>query len=187
MFSFHRCRVPRLALWGISLVRLSCVSSRMMLIIWKCLLIRRSRLRTSMWMLSKMNCLWSTFPRKNSSLEGCLSESSSLVFCAPWGTSTWRTSSLRLTSRDTLSVTMTPKKQEIAISESWIAELEKHPYHSSKISHLTHIEKPGTGIFLMKESSKLYRPHKEREKRKLTKRLGGPTASSTDSRGKEGA
>ena len=80
-----------------------------------------------------------------------------------------------------------PKKQGIAISESWIAELEKHPYHSSKISHLSHIEKPGTGIFLMKESSKLYRPHKEREKRKLTKRLGGPTASSTDSRGKEGA
>ena len=49
------------------------------------------------------------------------------------------------------------------------------------------MEKPGTGIFLMKESSKLYRPHKERENRKLTKRLGGPTASSTDSRGKEGA
>ena len=80
-----------------------------------------------------------------------------------------------------------PKKQGIAISESWLAELEKHPYHSSKISYVTLIEKPGTGIFLMKESSKLYRPHKEREKRKLTKRLGGPTASSIDSRGKEGA
>ena len=80
-----------------------------------------------------------------------------------------------------------PKKQGIAISEFWLAELEKHPYHSSKISNLTIIEKPGTGIFLMKESSKLYRPHKEREKRKLTKRLGGPTASSIDSRGKEGA
>ena len=25
-----------------------------------------------------------------------------------------------------------PKKQGIAISESWLAELEKHPYHSSK-------------------------------------------------------
>ena len=80
-----------------------------------------------------------------------------------------------------------PKKQGIAISESWLAELEKHPYHSSKISNLTLIEKPGTGIFLMKESSKVYRPHKEREKRKLTKRLGGPTASSIDSRGKDGA
>ena len=80
-----------------------------------------------------------------------------------------------------------PKKQGIAISESWLAELEKHPYHSSKISYVTIIEKPGTGIFLMKESSKLYRPHKKREKRKLTKRLGGPTASSIDSRGKEGA
>ena len=79
-----------------------------------------------------------------------------------------------------------PKKQGIAISESWLAELEKHPYHSSKISYVTLIEKPGTGIFLMKESSKLYRPHKEREKRKLTKRLGGPAASSVDFRGKEG-
>ena len=39
----------------------------------------------------------------------------------------------------------------------------------------------------MKESSKLYRKHKEREKKKLTKRLGGPTASSTDSRGQDGA
>ena len=25
-----------------------------------------------------------------------------------------------------------PKKQGIAISDAWIAELEKHPYHSSK-------------------------------------------------------
>ena len=80
-----------------------------------------------------------------------------------------------------------PKKQGIAISESWLAELEKHPYHSSKISYVTLIEKPGNGIFLMKESSKLYRPHKEREKRKLTNRLRGPTASSIDSRGKDGA
>ena len=42
-------------------------------------------------------------------------------------------------------------------------------------------------IFLMKESSKLYRQNKEKEKKKLTKRLGGPTASSTDSRGQDGA
>ena len=55
-----------------------------------------------------------------------------------------------------------PKKQGILISDAWIKELEKHPYHSSKSSLLTLIEKPGTGIFLMKESSKLYRPHKER-------------------------
>ena len=80
-----------------------------------------------------------------------------------------------------------PKKQGIAISDAWIAELEKHPYHSSKLSYVTLIEKPGTGIFLMKESSKLYRQHKEREKKKLTKRIGGPTSSSTDSRGQDGA
>ena len=44
------------------------------------------------------------------------------------------------------------------------------------------VEKPGTGVFLLKESSKLYRPHKEREPRKLMKRLGGPGAGSSDGR-----
>jgi hypothetical protein len=39
----------------------------------------------------------------------------------------------------------------------------------------------------MRESSKLYRPHKEREKRKLTKRLGGPSAGSSDARNVSGA
>ena len=67
-----------------------------------------------------------------------------------------------------------------------MAELQKHPYHSSKIPHLTRIEKPGTGIFLMKESSKLYRSQRERETKKLAKRLGGPAASSVDSRGNQG-
>ena len=75
-----------------------------------------------------------------------------------------------------------PKKQGIVISDAWLAELEKHPYHSSKCRCLTFIEKPGTGIFLMKESSKLYRPQKEREKKKLSKRLGGPSMSSGEGR-----
>jgi hypothetical protein len=48
----------------------------------------------------------------------------------------------------------------IAISDAWMAELQKDPYHSSNYSMLMIIEKPGTGIFLMKESSKFYRPHK---------------------------
>jgi hypothetical protein len=39
----------------------------------------------------------------------------------------------------------------------------------------------------MKESSKLYRPQKEREKRRLTKRLGGPSAGSSDTRNVSGA
>ena len=74
----------------------------------------------------------------------------------------------------------------IAISDAWMAELQKHPYHSSKYFRITLIEKPGTDIFLMKESSKLYRPHKEREQRKLAKRLGGPSAGSSDSRVPQG-
>jgi len=68
-----------------------------------------------------------------------------------------------------------PKKQGIAITDGWFEELTKHPYHSSKQHDVDHVEKPGTGIFLMKESSKLYRPQKEREKIELKKRLGGPS------------
>ena len=68
-----------------------------------------------------------------------------------------------------------------------MAELRKHPYHSSKIFQLTLVEKPGTGIFLMKDSSKLYRPQKDREKRKLTKRLDGPSTGSSDARNLGGA
>jgi len=75
-----------------------------------------------------------------------------------------------------------PKNHGIAISDSWLAELDKHPYHSSKTSLIILVEKPGTGIFLMKESSKLYRPHKEREPRKLGKRLGGPTMSAAEAK-----
>ena len=75
----------------------------------------------------------------------------------------------------------------ISISEAWMAELQKHPYHSSRLLLFILIEKPGTGIFLMKESAKLYRPHKEREQRKLAKRLGGPSAGSSDSRQPNGA
>jgi hypothetical protein len=63
------------------------------------------------------------------------------------------------------------KKQAISISEEWMAELQKHPYHSSKLLLLILVEKPGTGIFLMKESAKLHRPQKEDVKKKLVKRL----------------
>jgi hypothetical protein len=34
------------------------------------------------------------------------------------------------------------------------------------------IEKPGTGIFLMKEHSKLYKTHSQRKKYDVSKRLG---------------
>jgi hypothetical protein len=41
----------------------------------------------------------------------------------------------------------------IAISDAWMAELQKHPYHSRNYFQLTFIEKPGSGIFFIKESS----------------------------------
>ena len=50
-----------------------------------------------------------------------------------------------------------PKKQGIAITEGWFQELMKHHYHSSKSSILIDLEKPGTGIFLMKAKVKLVR------------------------------
>jgi hypothetical protein len=61
-----------------------------------------------------------------------------------------------------------------------MAELQKHPYHSSKLLLLILVEKPGTGIFLMKESAKLHRPQKEREKKKLAKRLWAPSEASIE-------
>jgi hypothetical protein len=70
----------------------------------------------------------------------------------------------------------------IAISDARMAELQKHPYHSSKNIRLTFIEKPGSGIFLMKESSKLNRPHKEREQRWFAKRIDGQSDWSSDRR-----
>ena len=75
----------------------------------------------------------------------------------------------------------------ISISEAWMAELQKHPYHSSKLWLLIHIEKPVTGIFLMKESAKLHRPQKEREKKKLAKRLWAPSEASNEDKNAGGA
>jgi len=64
-----------------------------------------------------------------------------------------------------------PKKQGIAITEGWFQELMKHPYHSSKCFNLILIEKPGTGIFLMKEHAKLYKSQTQRIVHTLSKRL----------------
>ncbi len=72
------------------------------------------------------------------------------------------------------------KNQAINISQEWMAELQKHPYHSSNLLMLILVEKPGTGIFLMKESAKLHRPQKEREKKKLAKRLWAPSEASNE-------
>ncbi len=72
------------------------------------------------------------------------------------------------------------KNQAINISQAWMAELQKHPYHASKLLMLILVEKPGTGIFLMKESAKLHRPQKEREKKKLAKRLWAPSEASIE-------
>jgi hypothetical protein len=63
------------------------------------------------------------------------------------------------------------KKQAILISDTWLQELTKHPYHSSKLSFIIVIEKPGTGIFLMKESAKLHKEQKQRKTFTVSKRL----------------
>ncbi len=80
-----------------------------------------------------------------------------------------------------------PKKEGILISDAWLAELQKHPYHSSKIVLITFIEKPGTGIFLMKERAKLYKPHSDRKTHTLSKRLGIALMSSSSSQQNTGA
>ena len=49
------------------------------------------------------------------------------------------------------------KRKGIAITDGWFELLNKHPYHSSKQHVVNLVEKPGTGIFLMKEHAKLYK------------------------------
>ena len=68
-----------------------------------------------------------------------------------------------------------------------MAELQKHPYHSSKLSILTYIEKPGTGIFLMKERAKLYKPQTDRKVHTLSKRLSSGTSIMASSESNSGA
>ena len=64
-----------------------------------------------------------------------------------------------------------PKRQGIAITDGWFQDLMKHPYHSSKRHVVDNVEKPGTGIFLMKEHAKLYKAQKKRTVHTLSKRL----------------
>lgn len=63
------------------------------------------------------------------------------------------------------------KKSAILISDNWFAELQKHPYYSRKIPLLIVIGKPGTGVFLLKESAKLYKATKPRTVHTLSKRM----------------
>ena len=64
------------------------------------------------------------------------------------------------------------EKDYIMIDDSWLDELTKHPYYSSKLLRLTHIEKPGKAIYLMKQRSRLVRISKKRTKFNVGKRLG---------------
>ena len=64
-----------------------------------------------------------------------------------------------------------PKRQGIAITDGWFQDLMKHPFHSSTRHVADNVEKPGTGIFLMKEHAKLYKAQKKRTVHTLSKRL----------------
>jgi hypothetical protein len=65
-----------------------------------------------------------------------------------------------------------PKKEAIRLSDAWLEELLKHPYHSRKLWKLTVIGKPGTGVYLLRESAKVSKEIKERKMFKIAKRLG---------------
>jgi hypothetical protein len=64
-----------------------------------------------------------------------------------------------------------PIKKAIAISDAWLEELLKHPYHSRKVFYLISIGKAGTGVYLLRESAKAQREVKDRKMFKLSKRL----------------
>lgn len=68
------------------------------------------------------------------------------------------------------------KKEGILITEDWLKDLTAHPYHSSKCRKITYVEKPGTGIFLMRERAKLYKSQKNRKVFTLSKRLNDEEA-----------
>jgi hypothetical protein len=74
------------------------------------------------------------------------------------------------------------KKQAIKISQAWMAELQKHPYNSSKKLMLILVEKPGTRYwnFLNEGVGKVAQTAKEREKKKLAKRLWLPSEASIE-------
>jgi len=65
------------------------------------------------------------------------------------------------------------KKDAIRLSDAWLDELMKHPYHSRKHFALTVTGKPGTGVYLLRESAKVSKQIKDRKMFKLSKRLGG--------------
>ena len=44
------------------------------------------------------------------------------------------------------------KKDTIRLSDVWLEELMKHPYHSRKTIYLIFIGKAGTGVYLLRES-----------------------------------
>ncbi|TNV71108.1 hypothetical protein FGO68_gene4729 [Halteria grandinella] len=64
------------------------------------------------------------------------------------------------------------KKEAIRLSDAWLDELMKHPYHSRKNLALILIGKPGTGVYLLRESAKVSKEIKDRKLFKLSKRLG---------------
>ena len=65
------------------------------------------------------------------------------------------------------------KKEAIRLSDAWLDELMKNPYHSRKTSSLIVVGKPGTGVYLLRESAKVSKEIKDRKMFKLSKRLCG--------------
>ena len=68
------------------------------------------------------------------------------------------------------------KKDAIKLSDAWLEELMKHPYHSRKLSSVTCVGKPGTGVYLLRESAKVTKEIKNRRMVKISKRLGAEEA-----------
>ena len=71
------------------------------------------------------------------------------------------------------SSTRKMRTKRASLSQRTVSKnLRKHPYYSSKIiAPLIYLEKPGTGIFLIRERAKLYKGTGERKKHSLSKKL----------------
>ena len=58
------------------------------------------------------------------------------------------------------------------VKDSWLQELNRHPFFSSKARLLIPIGKPGKAIYLMKERAKLVRTKKRHTRHEVSQRLG---------------
>ncbi len=137
--------------------------SRMKSFILKFRITRRSRWKTCMTMLWKIKCSHSTYPLSNSYLTNSLREHFSSVLSPHFADSIWLTWFNKLMNFDSkYLIVMTNSNQSSYPNNGWKSWPSILTFPVS-FFWIIDLEKRGTGIYLLKESAKLQRSHKERK------------------------